>query len=76
MVGDVDDTLRQIFKEVFAVNVKDDDSIDTIGLWDSMGHMELVAAIEKHCQSQIGPDEIIKLTSVKAIKNFLERNAK
>lgn len=48
-----------------------EDGIESIGLWDSMMHMEIMVAIEKEFAIRIEPDEIIKLTSVKTIQKYL-----
>ncbi len=65
--------LKEILKRLFKVQeVRDSDSIETIGMWDSMGHMELMAALEREFNIRIKPEDIINLTSVKALKKYLE----
>jgi len=68
--------IKRILKRLFQVqDVSDEDSIETIPLWDSMGHMELMAALEKKFSIRIETDDIINLTSVKALKKYLKEKA-
>lgn len=61
-------TLTEALKEP---EIGYEDSIESIGLWDSMMHMEIMVALEKEFAIRIEPDEIIKLTSVKTIQKYL-----
>ena len=70
-MNNVNGLISEIFYEVFQCSVDESDSIETIALWDSMGHMELMAVIEIKCGIRIEPEEIINLTSVSAIKKYL-----
>lgn len=70
---DLDDAVGEIMGEVFQVkDVKDTDSIGTIALWDSFGHMVLMSAVEKRFGITIAPADIIALTSVAALKSYLK----
>lgn len=46
-------------------------SFQSIHQWDSLGHVSLVIAIEKHFCIKIDQDEVLELTSVEAINTFL-----
>ena len=70
-MNNVNGLIAEIFQEVFQCSVDKSDSIETIALWDSIGHMELMAAIEVKCGVRIEPEEIINLTSVSAIQKYL-----
>ncbi len=70
-MNNVNGLISEIFHEVFQCSVDESDSIETIALWDSMGHMELMAAIEVKCKIRIEPAEIINLISVSAIQKYL-----
>ena len=48
------------------------DTIETVDVWDSMMHMEIMVAIENKYSLHIEPEEIVALTSVRAIQKFLE----
>jgi acyl carrier protein len=68
----IDSTLKNILSEVFSQNnICLDDSIDTIGEWDSMLHMELIIALEKSYSIRIEPEDIVTLTGVKSIQDYL-----
>ena len=68
----IDSTLKNILSEVFSQNnICLDDSIDTIGEWDSMHHMELIIALEKSYSIRIEPEDIVTLTGVKSIQDYL-----
>ena len=65
--------LKELFAQVFHVSdLRDDDSIETIELWDSMGHMQLILAIEERFGMRIEPDDMFELTSVEALKKYLK----
>ncbi len=40
--------------------------------WDSMGHMQLMLALEAEYGVTIDDDTILELTSVKAIRSYIE----
>ena len=68
----IDSTLKKILSEVFTqTSVCIDDSIDTIDEWDSMLHMELIIALEKSYSIRVEPEDIVMLTSVKSIQDYL-----
>ncbi len=68
----IDSTLKNILSEVFSQNnICLDNSIDTIGEWDSMLHMELIIALEKSYSIRIEPEDIMTLTGVKSIQDYL-----
>jgi len=68
----IDSTLKNILSEVFSQNnICLDDSIDTIEEWDSMLHMELIIALEESYSIRIEPEDIVTLTGVKSIQDYL-----
>ena len=68
----IDPTLKNILSEVFSQNnICLDDSIDTIEEWDSMLHMELIIALEESYSIRIEPEDIVTLTDVKSIQDYL-----
>jgi acyl carrier protein len=42
--------------------------------WDSMGHMEVMMALEAHFGVEINADTIAQLTSVPAIYSYIQEN--
>ena len=68
----IDSTLKNILSEVFSQNnICLDDSIDTIEEWDSMLHIELIIALEESYSIRIEPEDIVTLTGVKSIQDYL-----
>ena len=68
----IDSTLKNILSEVFSQNnICLDDSIDTIEEWDSMLHIELIIALEESYSIRIEPEDIVTLTDVKSIQDYL-----
>ncbi len=43
--------------------------------WDSMGHMEVMMFLEQHFGVEINNDTIAELTSVPAIRRYIEENS-
>lgn len=41
--------------------------------WDSLKHMELIVALEKHYKIELTGDEIAEMVSVEAIYNTLKK---
>ncbi len=69
----VDTILKDIFTQVFSVSeFSAEDSIETIALWDSMGHMELMVAVEQRFGIRIAPEDVINLTSISLLKEYLK----
>ena len=67
--------LNEIGKRLFQVKeLTDGDSMDTVLLWDSMGHVELMIAIEKTFNISVRPEDIFELTSIGAVKKYLEKH--
>lgn len=42
--------------------------------WDSMGHMEVMMALEEHFGVEINADTIARLTSIPAICGYIQEN--
>lgn len=64
------DTVRQTVAEVFALDpstVGSDSSPETIPAWDSLGHLNLILALEQQFDISFDPDQIPQLTSVQAL---------
>ncbi len=52
--------------------VADDSSGSTIAQWDSIGHMNLVLALEERFNTSFTVEEIIQMRDVAAIRSVLE----
>jgi citrate synthase len=55
--------------------VTEDSDMSTLQNWDSLGHINLVLAIEEAYGVIIDEDAVVELTSVRAIREFVERAA-
>jgi acyl carrier protein len=73
MLMTVHEKLEKIFNEAFGVSALTDAmSIDTVKGWDSMAHVALIMTLQKEFAVSISPEEAIELTTVAAIKKYLE----
>lgn len=51
--------------------VTEDSDMSTVPNWDSMGHINLVLAIEEAYGVVVDEEAVVELTSVRAIRDFL-----
>ncbi len=66
--------LSQIIASVFKVptkDIQDNVKIRSIESWDSLKHMELIAAIESELDIELSFEEIISINSLNDIKKIL-----
>ena len=67
----------RIFKETFGEQVFNlKTSIGNIDGWDSLGHMRLILALENKFDIKFDYSEIVELSSVEAIQEFLRKKGK
>lgn len=67
--------IKSLVSSVFNVDVKsinDKSSPDNIQSWDSLGHMNLVAALEEEFGIQLDDDDIDDLRNVALIVNIVQ----
>ena len=56
-----------------AGQVTEDDSVQTIEQWDSLGHLNILIALDRQFSGQVGKiAELAKATSVKQIVSILQ----
>ena len=70
----LDGRLRRVFADVFDLEpdaVKEDDSPHTIAAWDSVGHLNLVLALEGEFMIQFEAEEIPELVLFRTIRERL-----
>jgi len=75
-VGAVAKKLRSIVARVFGIRVKDVEpglGPGDVERWDSLGHLTLVAAVEREFSIRFDEDEILEFTSIQAILSTVER---
>lgn len=68
------DELRSLIAEVLGIDlaqVRDDLAYGDLPQWDSLHHVELVLALEERLDVEIGPEEIVELSNVELIEEFV-----
>jgi len=51
-------------------DVSEDTSISTTPNWDSLAHLRLVLAIEKHLDRNLSPPEIVTITDLSSVRDL------
>lgn len=70
------DRLQPIFKDVFdddSLRVERSSNADTVEGWDSLAHVNLVAAIEKEFGIRFALGELVELKNVGEMIDLMER---
>lgn len=76
MNGTIHKRLSHIVVDVLRVNqeeVVDSLDMEETGTWDSLSHMQLIAALEEEFGIELTADEIVSMRSVGEIKRVLDR---
>lgn len=76
MTSETIDRVRQAVSDVFGVPVAEvtaESSPQTVEAWDSMGHLNLVLALEQSFGVQFSPEEIAGMVSVRLAAETLAR---
>jgi acyl carrier protein len=76
--GDNAARLRDLVAETLRIkpdDVTDEVDMEDTGTWDSLSHMELIAAIEDEFGVSLTADEIVSMRSVGSIKDVLRRKS-
>ncbi|NCO02896.1 MAG: acyl carrier protein [Alphaproteobacteria bacterium] len=69
------DPLIDLFADVLEVNAEtlnDDSTPESVGAWDSLAAMHLVAAIEDTFKCQLSTKEIMKMSSIGLARKALK----
>ena len=71
----IENKLNKIFSVVFNLKEKNIKSatFENVKKWDSMGHLNLILAIESSFKIKVNPDDSINFLSYKKIYNFLKK---
>jgi len=67
--------LNKILCEVFRLKeeeLKDELTMEDIGKWDSLTHMDLVTSIEEGLEIQLSMDDIVTMRDIKTIKSIVQ----
>lgn len=71
----MEDKMKHIFGELFKIKSEDftqDLDVNTVLGWDSMNHLNLIIALEESFSVSFTTEEVIQMTSVKAIIETLQ----
>ena len=69
-----DSRLDQVIADTLGIGVRqvsDDLSYGDVHEWDSLNHVELMLRLEADFGVEIGEDEMLELTSVRAIRAYV-----
>jgi len=70
----MEDNIKRIMSDIFGVNVgdiTDSASMKTIPAWDSLKHMEMITALEENFNIRLKVDDMVEMTSFRAICDIL-----
>lgn len=70
-----EDKLKQIFHDLFGTpldKINDNSSPNNIEKWDSMGHLNLVMAIEQSFQIKLKDQDVVRMFNFALIKDILK----
>lgn len=68
------DEIRNVIASVLQIppeGISDNLAMDDCDSWDSLKHMELIAAIEQHLGCELSFEEIITMRSLDTIENVV-----
>ena len=71
--------IKEVMSAVFEIDVEDigdDSSPDTIAIWDSLRHMNLVAALEEEFSIEFNDDEIVEMMNFALVKTILSERVR
>ena len=77
-MGDVKEKVRTIIAEILDVPIEDvanDTAIGDIAAWDSLHHIQIIAAIENEFGFRFTPDVMMDLEDVEDIVNATKERA-
>mgnify|MGYP003952548063 CR=1 FL=1 len=74
----IENKLNKIFSVVFNLKEKNIKNVtfENVKKWDSMGHLNLILAIESSFKIKVNPEDSIDFLSYKKIYNYLIENNK
>ena len=75
MDNSVEVRIKNIMSSVFQVpleTISDDSSQDTIELWDSLNHMNLIVSLEEEFEIELDDDAIIEMLNFKLIREIIK----
>lgn len=70
---DVENLLREVLFIEEETELMDETGPDDIEAWDSLGHVNIITAVEDEYDVEITPEEITEISSIGDIKKLLQR---
>jgi acyl carrier protein len=70
----MEDRIKEIIAIVLDINpsnIHSGTSTDTLDVWDSMKHMDLIVALEEEFGIEFDDQEVIEMTDYAKVKQFL-----
>lgn len=67
----LEELIAEILKLEDASELQDSTGPGEIDAWDSLGHVNIITAIEEEYEIEIDPDEILEIQSIGDIKKLL-----
>jgi acyl carrier protein len=71
-----EDRLRQTVAEVLGVNpylLSEESSPSTVSSWDSLGHLNLVIALEEEFEVNLSAEEVLAMRNMGTIRRILHQ---
>jgi acyl carrier protein len=71
-----EDRLRQTVAEVLGVNpylLSEESSPSTVSSWDSLGHLNLVIALEEEFEVNLSAEEVLAMRNMGSIRRILHQ---
>ena len=67
--------IEKVITEVLYIDSKLTDEMgpDDIEAWDSLGHINIISALEEEYDVEITPEEIVSISNIGDIKRLIER---
>jgi len=75
----MEERLRKIMADVFLLDINEIDansSPDSIPQWDSIGHLNLVTAIEEEFGIKIDDEQIVQMLNFKLVAEIVKESMK
>jgi len=74
-IMEMEDKIKQIFHDLFGIpldKINDNSSPSNIEKWDSLGHLNLVMAIEQRFQIKLKDQDVVGMLNFGLIKDILK----
>jgi len=75
----IDDRITTVFHEVFAndsLALEDHTTFADVPGWDSLAHVKLISALESEFDTKFSVRDVMKMTTVGAIRQAVQAKAK